>query len=148
MPWLAIGRFGRWRLVLITAAVLVLAASALLALLLSDQSATITGHVYHCDSGMATPAARACAPGEPVGNLILRFELVDGTRSFVVSTDSNGAYSVSVVPGTYIVKWEVVGSAKYSDAGRVYVGTWDLKPFLVKRGQHLVLDLTSHSATQ
>jgi len=76
------------------------------------------------------------------------FELADGTRSFPVSTDSTGGYSVSVVPGTYIAKWEVTGSALYHDAGRTYIGDWGLKPFTVRAGQHVVLDLTTHAFSQ
>jgi len=77
-----------------------------------------------------------------------RFELADGSRSFPVSSDSTGGYSVSVVPGTYIVKWEVMGSAKYHDAGRTYIGDWGLKPFTVRAGQHVVLDLTTRAWSQ
>jgi hypothetical protein len=140
--------FGRSRPLIITAVAVVLVAGAALTLAAAAQSAYISGHVYHCDSGWATPAARACAPGEPVAHTIVRFELADGSRYFSASTDAIGAYTVRLVPGTYTAKWEVVGSAKYGDAGRVYIGDWGLKPFTMRSGQHLILDLTSQSLTQ
>ena len=76
------------------------------------------------------------------------FELVDSTRSFPVTTDQMGRYSVAVVPGTYVVKSEMAGSALYHDAGRTYIGNWDVKPFTVRASQHLTLDLTTHAASQ
>lgn len=139
---------GRWRLLVIALAALVLVIGAALTLVSASQSATISGHVYYCNSGRASAAARACAPGEPVDHATELFELADGTRSFPVSTDETGRYSVNVVPGTYVVKWKIVGSAAYHDAGRTYIGIWDVEPFTLRAGQHLTLDLTTHALSQ
>mgnify|MGYP001424815996 CR=1 FL=1 len=138
---------GRWRHAAFALAVLVVGAGAVLAITSAAGHGEITGHVYHCDSGWPSAAAKACAPGEPVGPLTLHFAQVDGSNAYTVSTDSNGAYSVSVVPGTYVVNWEIVAPVGHSNAGRVYTGDWGLKPVAVKSGQHLVLNLTGRSLT-
>lgn len=121
--------------------------ATILLTLTSLQRGTISGHVYRCDPA-GSPAARACAPGEPISGIQLRFEQVGGGRSFVVPTDSTGAYTVQVDPGTYIAKWEITGTGAYNDAGHVYLGDWGIKPFSIKPRQHLVLDLATHSLTQ
>ena len=73
------------------------------------------------------------------------FELADGTGSFPVTADETGRYSLTVPPGTYIVKWQVVGSATYHDTGHIYTGRWDVKPLTVRAGQRVVLDLTTRA---
>ena len=127
---------------------MILVAGTALALASANQRATISGHVYYCDGGRGSTVERACAPGRPVSHATELFVLVNGTRSFRVTTDSTGRYSVSVAPGTYIVKWEVVGSAAYHDAGRTYTGDSGLQPFTVRGGQHIVLDFTTHAFSQ
>src|SRR2546427_12006618 len=140
--------FVRWPPRVVTVVAVILVSGVALTLASASQSATISGHVYYCDGGRGSAAARACAPGEPVAHATELFQLADGTRSFAASTDSTGAYSVSVVPGTYMAKWTVVGSARYHDAGRTYIGDWDVKPIAVRAGQHVVLDLTTHAFSQ
>jgi hypothetical protein len=127
---------------------LALGAGIVLALASAAQRGTISGHVYRCDFGTGSPASRACAPGEPVGGTRLRFEQVDSNRSFVVVSDSTGAYLVRVDPGTYVAKWEVIGSRRSNDAGRVYTGDWGAQPFSIGPGHHIVLDLTTRAFTQ
>jgi len=138
----------RWKAFVVAGAALALGAGLVLGLESVGQRGTISGHVYRCDFGTGSPEARACAPGEPVGGARLRFEQVDGSRSFVVLADSTGAYSVRVDPGTYVAKWEVVGSARYNDAGHVYTVDSGVKPFAIRSGQHIVLDLTSRAFSQ
>jgi hypothetical protein len=137
-----------WKAFVSAGLTLALGAGIVLALASAAQRGTITGHVYRCDFGTGSPASRACAPGEPVGGTRLRFERVDGNRSFAVVADSAGAYSARVDPGTYVAKWEVIGSARYNDAGHVYSGDWGIQPFSIGPGQHIVLDLTTRAFTQ
>ena len=140
-------RLTYWKAFVSAGLTLALGAGIVLALASAAHRGTISGHVYHCDFGTGSPAARACAPGEPVGGARLSFEQVDGSRSVVVVADSNGAYSVRLDPGTYVAKWEVIGSARYNDVGHVYTGDWGIEPFSIRPGQHIVLDLTSRAFT-
>jgi hypothetical protein len=144
MGWLA-NIFEHKRHLLVSLTAVAVVAGAALTLASTSQNATISGHVYDCDGGRGSAVSRACAPGEPVAHATEVFELADGTRSFRVTTDLTGRYSVSVPPGTYIVKWEVFGSPAYHDNGRTYTGVWDVKPFTVRAGQHVTLDLTTRA---
>ena len=140
----------RWRTQLAgIAAILAAILAAVTALLLvTSRAAEISGHVYHCDGGRASAAARQCAPGEPVANLILRFDQIGGSRSYTATTSANGSYTVRVEPGTFVVLSEIDGTAEAGDPGKIYVSEWRTTPITVAPGQHLVLDLTSHTVTQ
>jgi hypothetical protein len=74
--------FAYWKALVSAGLTLALGAGIVLALASAAQRGTISGHVYRCDFGIGSPASRACAPGEPVGGTRLRFEQVDGSRSF------------------------------------------------------------------
>ncbi|TMC31292.1 MAG: hypothetical protein E6J32_03660 [Chloroflexi bacterium] len=114
MPVLATGRrhISVWRFVaassrrrpfvVVVIAILAVAAGAALTLSLIASQAQISGHLYHCDGGMGSAAARACRPGEPVQHAIVRFDLAHGSRIYRVTTDSTGAYAVK--PGRRVVR--------------------------------------------
>jgi hypothetical protein len=141
-------RLTHWKAFVAAGVALTLGAGLILALESTGQRGIISGHVYRCDFGTGSPNSRACAPGEPVSGVRLRFEQVDGSRSFVVVSNSTGAYLVRVDSGTYVAKWEVIGSARYNDAGHVDTGDWGVPPFSVRPGQHIVLDLTTRAFSQ
>jgi len=125
----------------------VLAITAILVLGISQLSndGVVTGHLYHCDGGFATAVARACSPGEPVEGARIRFQLENGGQHYVAVTDASGGYSVSLPPGRYLILAEYSARQGYSAA--TLPASWGWKPFSIKAGQHLVMDLHSFTGT-
>lgn len=131
------------------AGTLAVAAACVLALNLTNDDGTVSGHVYHCvGRSYGSDAAAACNPGEPVPHTGLLFETLQGGHDSLAETDSKGAYSIKLAPGQYKVKYRVVGSAEHNDAGQIYIGDWGISPITVGPCQRVVLDLTGRALAQ
>jgi hypothetical protein len=125
----------------------VLAIVAILVLGISQLSSggVVTGRLYHCDGGFATPVARACSPGEPIEGARIRFQLETGGLHYVAVTDASGGYSVSLPAGRYLILAEYSANQGYSAA--TLPASWGWKSFSIKAGEHLVMDLHSFTGT-
>jgi len=112
------------RSAVIGAVILAVGAAGLLFVSVVDDRGTVSGHVYSCGSSYGVTVA--CNPGNPIAHTSLLFETVDGRHSFLTETDSSGAYSIRIPPGTYTIKH------------------WPERSISVTPRQHVTLDVTSH----
>lgn len=109
-------------------------------------SAVVNGHLYVKDC--AAPTLQSCNHW-PLKNGRIRFILTGTTRSFDTQSDASGAYSLTLVSGSYSAKLVFI---RHDNSGRVteVLRDWDWGPrqVLVASGQRNTVDFAVIAVVQ